>query len=98
MGDVPRPDRIRRDIWWVDRDGDNLSVVLDSTDRVVPSQSARFFARFGDPARARRHLALWAVTSRLPGAPFNIGRPGSPTHQRLLTLLNAVIRSKTAAD
>lgn len=92
--DLSTPDKIRRDIWWIDRSGSNIDEVLDSATRVIRKRAKPWLQRFSDIHYTYRYLQCGAGKNAWQGGPHNLGAKGCPFRQKLMRHLATRLKSK----
>jgi len=90
--DLSKPDRKRRDIWWVERSGANINE--ESANRVILKRAKRWLSRFSDIKYAYRYLKRGAWKDPWQGGPHNIGVKGCPLRQKLMLHLATKLKGK----
>ena len=79
------PERWRRDIWWVDKDGQNLKHILVSSCRLTENKALKWLDKYSDLDHA-----IWLLKSKkenLKGGPFSFGSIGSSCRLELIKKL-----------
>ncbi|MEW6558193.1 MAG: hypothetical protein AB1349_12740 [Elusimicrobiota bacterium] len=85
---LPSYEHSRNDIWWVDRSGENLNRVLESTSRVIRKELKKWLDRLID----YRYLCWYLILrkEKLSGF-FGFGTRGSKARKELLKLFSKEI-------
>ncbi|TWI71100.1 uncharacterized protein DUF4304 [Desulfobotulus alkaliphilus] len=82
------PERWRRDIWWVDKDGQNLEHILANACRLTKEKALKWFEKYSDPDHV-----IWLLKhgkENGKGGPFGFGSIGSPSRTDLIKKLETI--------
>ncbi|MDY0360760.1 MAG: DUF4304 domain-containing protein [Desulforegulaceae bacterium] len=84
------PERWRRDIWWVDKDGKNLKNILLSSRRLTKDKVLNWLDKYSDIDKA-----IWFLKNKkenFKGGPFGFGNIKSPCRLKLIKNLEIMKR------
>jgi len=96
--DLPRVDRRRRDIWWVDESKGDLDRILRKATETIAKRAKPLLQRYSDPEFTYWYLKRWPGTALVVGAPFNVGTKDSPQRRVLIEALGRHINTIPAAE
>lgn len=83
------PDATRKDIWWIEQDGSNVSVILDRLSVVLNKNLMPWLDKHSDMGYIIDYLQSKKEIQPENGGPFGFGAVGSPLRQKLLKLLKS---------
>lgn len=96
------PERRRRDIWWVEKDGSNLEALLAHASRIIKNKAMIWLDSFSDIEYAIKYLKTKKEVESWKGGPFGFGVIGSPCRQNLINSIenkdNHCIHDDVARD
>ena len=81
------PERKRRDIWWVEKDGKSLDKLLINASRIINKNAIKWLDKFSDPDYLVRYLKIGKEIDSWKGGPFGFGAIGSPFRQDAINKL-----------
>ncbi|MDI6401107.1 DUF4304 domain-containing protein [Balneolaceae bacterium ANBcel3] len=90
------PEYKRKDIWWVDREGEHLDALLDKIPFHLERYGLPWLETYSDPA-----YILWVLKKKKEcdphtEGPFNIGKKGSPARLELIQHLQELTGETTS--
>lgn len=81
------PERRRRDIWWVEKDGSNLDDLLAHASHVIKRNAFKWLDQYSNIEYVIKYLESKREKSSWQGGPFGFGAIGSPCRQNLIRML-----------
>jgi hypothetical protein len=91
------PDKRRRDMWWVDRDGGNLERVLHHAGEVIAASAGSWCEKYSDLAMLLRFLRKAHEKDAWKGGPFGFGSKNSPARHSIIQQLEAMRQQHNAS-
>ncbi|MCI5125121.1 MAG: DUF4304 domain-containing protein [Candidatus Electrothrix sp. AR5] len=88
------PDKRRRDIWWVDRDGGNLERILRHAVEVLATSAGSWHETYSDIALLLRFLRKAHEKDARKGGPFGFGPKNSPARQSIIQQLEVMLQQQ----
>ena len=78
------PERRRRDIWWVEKDGANLDFILVNASRIITQKAIGWLDKYSD---INYIIDFLKNKKEIDSGPFGFGVIGSPCRQNLINRL-----------
>lgn len=78
------PERWRRDVWWVDKDGGNADKIADMAAAQIGNQAMTWLKTYSNIDYALNHIRKKKETQTWQKGPFGFGAPGSTARTQLI--------------
>lgn len=78
------PDRRRKDIWWIEKDGENLNQILDNASRLIYENAMDWLNKYSDIDFLADFLKKKKENEPWKGGPFGFGAIGSASRKKIV--------------